>query len=595
MDNTRDREAISEDVFSAEGVASVKSGDDIERTSQILDEEVNKLRDQMPSLRIQNHLLCPVDRVPPELLARIFVELVSVQPLAYRDCSPGLKLGWIVVTHVSRRWREIALQHTVLWANVTLALGSEWMDEMLVRSKSVDLNVQIEAGLACKVSSLQPHIARTVHLRLQTEFATGLQYRDSPISQPAAMLETCHLSVTNCDHFDLPVNLFASNAPRLRVLSLKTCAISWTRLGFSSLVDLSVVYPLECEWLSQRNRTAAYRSKLLQTLSRLPSLEHLTLIRSLPSQSGTILPTSGSRPDAAVPLLSLKSLSVDGDVTDIGAFLFILQLPPTCKLKVRCGSNSSSEMRQFSPLLPDLLRFLDKPFLRLDIRAPVQSIGNYQLVLWTSTNSWADGPLLPAESEYSWYAGAQVPDLQIMFHSTVDFEDNNDNLGDDLGEESPNFRTASNARQLCADLPLESLQVLDVFDELLVWKPEIWLSLFGGLKNLRHIRVNQGPGLSLARSFSKTLGESESSIHWGPESLSFPHLATVTIMAGLDMWYSTTPNYLDVLAKALRHRKDSAAPLEGLYLQGYAKSTQQLISKYGIDKILPVFIGEDSP
>ncbi|KAH9926484.1 uncharacterized protein B0H18DRAFT_344214 [Fomitopsis serialis] len=48
---------------------------------------------------------------------------------------------WIVVSHVCRRWRAIALRCPRLWSRLDMSLNAEWMSELVARSGTVPLEV----------------------------------------------------------------------------------------------------------------------------------------------------------------------------------------------------------------------------------------------------------------------------------------------------------------------------------------------------------------------------------------------------------------------------------------------------------------------
>jgi len=61
-------------------------------------------------------VVAPISILPPELLARIFHFYALEAP----PWSDGVqKLGWIAVTHVCQRWRQVALGDSSLWARIT--------------------------------------------------------------------------------------------------------------------------------------------------------------------------------------------------------------------------------------------------------------------------------------------------------------------------------------------------------------------------------------------------------------------------------------------------------------------------------------------
>lgn len=76
------------------------------------------------NLRSQANALTPACRIPAEVLVEIFKcdDLAKYTGDACIflgiDRPYGLELGWILVTHVCRYWREVALHSQALWANI---------------------------------------------------------------------------------------------------------------------------------------------------------------------------------------------------------------------------------------------------------------------------------------------------------------------------------------------------------------------------------------------------------------------------------------------------------------------------------------------
>ncbi|VDB85889.1 unnamed protein product [Peniophora sp. CBMAI 1063] len=76
------------------------------------------------------------DSLPAEILQLIFEELSLQSPinLTMRE------LGWLVVSHVSRRWREAAIDHAGLWSTLDLGQYQLW-PIFLERSRDTPLSI----------------------------------------------------------------------------------------------------------------------------------------------------------------------------------------------------------------------------------------------------------------------------------------------------------------------------------------------------------------------------------------------------------------------------------------------------------------------
>ena len=124
-----------------------------------------------------------INRLPPEMLAAIFVHLSRQQPN-----SAGRKASYFVqdlisVTHVCRSWRQAAITAPELWTEVTMT-DLEAVKVFLERSRSVPLNVKLGPGSRMEIGddlfeAVVPHTHRfqqlsvlvpTPRLWLQNQF-----------------------------------------------------------------------------------------------------------------------------------------------------------------------------------------------------------------------------------------------------------------------------------------------------------------------------------------------------------------------------------------------------------------------------------------
>ncbi|KAI0043305.1 hypothetical protein FA95DRAFT_1498825, partial [Auriscalpium vulgare] len=85
----------------------------------------------------------PVSRLPPELLCRVFSNLVEEE-----EEEEYLKSGmdgfprpmpWVRLSHVCRHWRDVALNDPTFWARLSLPLPQRWADAIISRSQGAPL------------------------------------------------------------------------------------------------------------------------------------------------------------------------------------------------------------------------------------------------------------------------------------------------------------------------------------------------------------------------------------------------------------------------------------------------------------------------
>ncbi|KAI0038403.1 hypothetical protein FA95DRAFT_1474257, partial [Auriscalpium vulgare] len=84
----------------------------------------------------------PVSRLPPELLCRVFSDLVGLELEDRRpvDGFPST-MPWIRLSHVCRHWRDVALNDPAFWGDLILPLPPQWADAILSRSQGTPLSL----------------------------------------------------------------------------------------------------------------------------------------------------------------------------------------------------------------------------------------------------------------------------------------------------------------------------------------------------------------------------------------------------------------------------------------------------------------------
>ncbi|TFY57032.1 hypothetical protein EVG20_g8697, partial [Dentipellis fragilis] len=511
--------------------------------------------------------MAPIDRLPTAILTLIFRELIALHHPDHRSAqhnkswalrstrAVNITLRWLLVTHVSRRWRTMALQIAPLWTTIYADLSAPGTQEMLARSKGLPLDVQIDLKHAYAIpDAVAQSMSRTVHLNLKVRDAKGLEKPGSFLVIPAPVLETCHLTFMD-DYwwFDLPVGLFAGAAPRLRTLKLDVVKLRWASLILSNLVELSVTAHTIT---NMSTIPPSHLDELLEALSRMPNLTSLSLIDCLPHVRmadvefrNVIKP--GDTPSKVVRLPSLSTFELRGGATDIAALLPHLSVPATCKIDITYNipwdvfSNSTSDIDEFGPLLQRSLNMLDTPVLRLAIRAAEDS---YVLSLWTCMHPWPDTSILPPR---------RLP-------------------------------LAVRASRATGPLPvLRKVQIVDVTDMSQLWQPARWDALLSHMDDVRHIRVNRCLGLNLAQGLTGHVA---------------PRLQTLMFAdePGVDNdIVSKTSDLLKTISESLKRRVESTTRLETLYFQGYPPEMWGEIKKMsrvlGMKRLTAVETIDESP
>ena len=336
-----------------------------DRLRQALDDEIKSWQESTRALRSRRNTLAPISRLSSETLAAIFSYLpsckwykefayyrpkytprqekemqkwrnFSLQRQATEPDRLAQDLPWIVVTHVCRRWREIALNHPGLWSRINFTkLTPACMAEMLTRAKMAPLRLEAdvrytkwsEAKFNLFETQLEAHISHIRHLEI-----CGL--RPSTLERlvsPAPLLESLSLSKSvSSSQFIIPVNLLNYTAPSLTSLKLDGCDISWKSPLLKCLQTLEIIM-----------LSPEARPKLEVWLDALNEMPHLkTLILESASPVAPLAPLI-SEPSRTLTLPSLTKFNISASVQDCVLAFTHLILPALTWLCVDAESYES--------------------------------------------------------------------------------------------------------------------------------------------------------------------------------------------------------------------------------------------------------------
>jgi hypothetical protein len=103
---------------------------------------IAELEEDLLELKVFHNSLTPAVLLPPEVLCRIFSfhrGQHKAEELAHRR-SKG-STSWIGITHVCRRWRDVAIDLPSLWSDLSFRYPA-FTQIMLQRSKEVPLRIE---------------------------------------------------------------------------------------------------------------------------------------------------------------------------------------------------------------------------------------------------------------------------------------------------------------------------------------------------------------------------------------------------------------------------------------------------------------------
>ncbi|TFY68948.1 hypothetical protein EVG20_g3357 [Dentipellis fragilis] len=253
------------------------------------------------SLRFCHNSLAPVNRLPSEILTRVFSLLQMLDPIRSLDYSKpatgyNIDIGWLRATHVCCQWRIAAVGDPCLWSNIHVSSGARWTDAFLHRAQMAP--IMFNAAHLVKptrsidvASAVVSHLCHMRELRISAIISGELASILPLLRTAAPVLEKA--LVCNTDWFPnqaglytespaLPANLFDRTAPRLQELKVSDCGFFWSSISFASLVNLDV------EFLSKTNIQNTSNSEFndfnacLCALAGMPMLESLRLDCALP-------------------------------------------------------------------------------------------------------------------------------------------------------------------------------------------------------------------------------------------------------------------------------------------------------------------------
>ncbi|KAI0791555.1 hypothetical protein BC629DRAFT_1593154 [Irpex lacteus] len=237
--------------------------------------------------------ISPVTALPPEILATIFDYYTHEHSVsATETCASAMSFSVLDsqrrscnVSHVCRRWREIALRTASLWSAILLAQRQPGGREDLLsqifleRSLRTPLDIEIpwnDPDTQTLQDQLIPLLGRVRTLKIKNISHTRLNLL-AQLNCPAPMLETLQICLNHlpgsdaflAEHFpqELPT-LFAGQTPKLKHLDLDLfTAFSGNR--FENLTYL--------RFDSQTYRAIDEVKRLFAVLEASPYLEQLSL------------------------------------------------------------------------------------------------------------------------------------------------------------------------------------------------------------------------------------------------------------------------------------------------------------------------------
>ena len=294
-----------------------------------VEQDIDAVKRLMLSILTRRNTLVPIFIFPAEVLSRIF-HFVAFSEKPY-------SLGWAHVTHVCRRWRQIALDDSTLWTHfsTTSSRNKEWIAERLSRARNAPLVIEIVGSMEKAVYSLLlGHISHMRELHLRNLSPAHWEIVQAINTHKAPALEHLELSANTS-----PIvgdSLFKGPLPKLQILCLSQIIFPWSRVPRGQLTQLKVTLTEEVPTITSKDSQNDDLKQLIGLMVDCPLLEVLTLENCLPAK------LSESSAGQTIHLPRLSRLCLGGSSSRITNLLKMLKLSSSATLRLQCTSENTA-------------------------------------------------------------------------------------------------------------------------------------------------------------------------------------------------------------------------------------------------------------
>ncbi|TFK64164.1 hypothetical protein BDN72DRAFT_926024 [Pluteus cervinus] len=106
-----------------------------------IEQEILHLEYQLHQLRVKRNSLIPISNLPADVLVDIF--LLAATELDDEDVYPKrvVDISW-----VCSLWREVTLDHPILWTQISCSLSPPWKRMFIERSKPAGISIAVQGA-----------------------------------------------------------------------------------------------------------------------------------------------------------------------------------------------------------------------------------------------------------------------------------------------------------------------------------------------------------------------------------------------------------------------------------------------------------------
>ncbi|THH05579.1 hypothetical protein EW146_g9867 [Bondarzewia mesenterica] len=425
--------------------------------------------------------------LPVETLSHIFSVLTIMSPVLVGRAHGYSNLGWIVVTHVCRHWRQVALRNPLLWTEIDTSLigraRMEIMAEFFSRSQRAPVNlfhrfpigdssIDVTPSLDEQLLLLSEHLSHVKVLDLSC-VPGSLEMVADRLRAPAPLLESLTLQTylprDTVPGFKVPVfalGLSSGDAPKLRSAHLDGLLFPWACDAMKFLTRLNIQLPYPSPYDPADTALPSYE-QLLAAIESMPHLKVLLLSNCLP-----LHPSEESVPPDAfrgrvIHLPRLATLSLEGPVLSCASIASCFSFPASTRIHLGCPAddNHAESFRH-------LLRIIAKHYS--GGAAPLRTLIVLSATNFVQVRAWRFSRMHRGRPIFNDLTTKRPPALSLSWTWQMD----------------AGWDTVRMMDAICTGLPLEGLGTLSVYGGMLSssWTAQTWLDLFGRSQNLKHLR-----------------------------------------------------------------------------------------------------------
>ncbi|KZV68101.1 hypothetical protein PENSPDRAFT_736160 [Peniophora sp. CONT] len=339
------------------------------------EDEVTAIAYQFSDAKSRLNAFSSIYSIPDEALAYIFELLVSIFPVKANDH----KWGWVSVTHVSRHFRAVALDHASLWSTLNTDGDTPW-NIFLPRSRQTRLVIKVNPrlhrgnGLDIYAAEIIQNLGRVQTLNIGRINFVTYTWLKSCFLRSAPQLQTLRLEVYG-QYFSTISNasvaepgwpaldhqFLTQGAPDLRDLSMTGMQFPWYIKAPIPLRSLVL------DFWSEAQRQCTFVD-IIRCLENMPLLQDLALWRALPVAISTDTRTR-------IKLPHLRLLFLADECSRCLALWSSLDIPPTCSIRIETEELEAEDEHHLPEILKD---HLAKPHIPSYVRAHVGHPNEHQ-------------------------------------------------------------------------------------------------------------------------------------------------------------------------------------------------------------------------